>query len=167
MNGLDVALIVVLIVFALRGYWRGFFRETFGVVALVAGVAAALQFAPVAALELEERASLPPVIQAGTAFVGIFVVVYLVVNVIGVVADRLAGGTRLWLVHQLAGAVVGVAKGGVVLAAVLLLLHLLPIIPTADTYIMGSAIARPLVGAASDVLRLGARDLQAGPPSRT
>ena len=39
----------------------------------------------------------------------------------------------------------GIAKGGVVLAAGLLFLHLLPVVPKADAQIMGSAIARPLV----------------------
>ena len=167
MNGVDLALILTLLVFGLRGYWRGFFRESFAVVALIAGVAAALQFSTLGAALLQERAPLPPVAQAGLAFVGIFVVVYTVVNLIGVLLDRLAGASRLWIINRLAGALLGIAKGSVVLAVVLLFLHLLPVVPTADARIMGSAIARPLVAAASDVLRRGGRAAQPGSPSRT
>lgn len=167
MNGVDVVLVLILVVFALRGYWRGFFRESFGVLAVIAGVAAALQFTAPGTLVLQEYASLPPAVQTGVAFVGIFVVVYAIVNLIGALLDRLAGASRLWVVNHFAGALLGIAKGGVVLAAVLLFLHLLPVAPAADAHIMSSAIARPLVGAASDVLRLGGRDHQPGPPSRT
>jgi len=167
MNGLDVALVIVLFVFALRGYWRGFFRESFGVLAVIAGLAAALQLAGLGALWLQERAALPAPIQNGAAFVGIFVIVYAIVNCIGVLLDRLTGASRLRVLQRLAGAVLGVAKGAAVLAAALLLLHLLPIVPAADTHIMGSVIARPLVGAAADVLRHGASEPQPGPPSRT
>jgi len=167
MNGVDVALALVLIVYALRGYGRGFFRESFGVLALIAGVAAALRLTAFGAGMLQAHASLPPVAQTGVAFVGIFVVVYTLVNLIGILFDRLAGTSRLWVINGLAGALLGIVKGSVLLAAALLFLHLLPFVPTADARIMGSAIARPLVAAASDVLRPGEHDAQPLPPSRT
>jgi membrane protein required for colicin V production len=166
MNGVDLALIVILGAFALRGYWRGFFRESFGVLALIAGMAAAQQFTAWGAAMVQGRVPLPPAAQTGVAFVLIFVVVHTVMNLIGVVLDRLAGASRLWGINRLAGAVLGVAKGGVVLAVVLLFLHLFPVTPAADVHIMGSAVARPLVAVASDVLRLGMRSTQPDSPSR-
>jgi membrane protein required for colicin V production len=166
MSGVDVALIAILAAFALRGYWRGFLRESFGVLALIAGMAAALQFADAGAVMLQERALLPPVAQAGVAFVGIFVMVYVLVKIIGALLDGLAGASRLWLINRLAGSLLGIAKGGVVLAAVLLFLHLLPLVPGLDVRIMGSSIARPMVEAASDILRRGGHDAP-GSPSRT
>ena len=166
MTGVDVGLALILVVFAVSGYWRGFFRESFGVLALIAGVAAALQFAARGTVVLQEYASLPPVIQAGVAFVGIFVVVYASVNIVGFLLDRLAGASRLWVVNHCLGALLGIAKGGVMLSAALLFLHLLPVAPVADAHIMGSSIARSLVGAASDALRSGGGDVQPGPPSR-
>jgi membrane protein required for colicin V production len=162
MSGVDVVLVVVLMAFALRGYGRGFFRESFGVLGLIAGVAAALQFTPWAMGLAQDRLSLPPVAQEGVAFVAVFAVVYAVLNVIGFGMNRLAGASRLWVVNRLAGAVIGIAKGGVVLAAVLLVLHLLPIVPGADARIMGSAVARPLVAAAAGVLQRGGREAQPG-----
>ena len=39
MNRIDVVLAVVLALFALRGFWRGFSREIFALIGLVGGVA--------------------------------------------------------------------------------------------------------------------------------
>ena len=41
MNGIDVALVVLLLVCGLRGSWRGIFRESFGFAGLVLGLLAA------------------------------------------------------------------------------------------------------------------------------
>jgi uncharacterized membrane protein required for colicin V production len=40
-NRIDLILAIVLIVFALRGFWRGFSREFFGFIGLIGGVAVA------------------------------------------------------------------------------------------------------------------------------
>lgn len=166
MNGVDLALIVILVAFALRGYWRGFFRESFGLVALVAGVAGALQFSTMTTAMLQERVPLPPAVQTGVAFVGIFVVGYTVVNLIGVILDRLAGASRLWLINRLAGTVLGIAKGSVVLAVGLLFVHLLPLVPKADVLIMASVLGRPMVTVAGDVLHQRGYDQPPAPPGR-
>ena len=46
MNGIDVALVVLLLLCGLRGSWRGFFRESFGFAALLLGLLAALRGSP-------------------------------------------------------------------------------------------------------------------------
>jgi len=167
MNSVDVALLLILVAFALRGYWRGFFRESFGVLAMIAGVAAALQFTTWGVGMVQDRVPVPPAWQTGMMFVGIFMVVHAVVSLIGVVIDWFAGASRLWGINRFGGALLGVAKGSGILAVVLLFLHLFPVVPTADSHIMGSAVARPLVEVASDLLRLGVRGAQVGAPSRT
>ena len=43
MNGIDVALVVLLLLCGLRGSWRGIFRESFGFAALMLGLLAALR----------------------------------------------------------------------------------------------------------------------------
>ena len=151
MNGVDLALVGVLLVFALRGYWRGFFRESFGLLALLGGLAAAMRFTPAGAAMVEPYVSVP-VVRDGIAFVGIFVVTHAVVNVIGVLVDRLAGAG---LVGRLAGAAVGIGKGGTMLAFVLLFLHLSPLLTALDARIMGSRLAPPLIAVAGDVIRFG------------
>jgi len=154
MNGVDGALVVLLVGCAVRGYWRGFFRESFGLVALIGAVAAAVQFTAAATLAVQQHLTLPPPLPAGAAFVTIFVVTHSVLNTVGFVLDRLAGRSLLRGVSRVAGALFGVGKSALTAAFVLLLLHLLPFLPSIDAHIMRSSFARPLVTAASNVLRL-------------
>ena len=163
MNGVDLALSVLLALCALRGYWRGFFRESFGLLALVGGVAAAARFATLGASLLQQYVRLPAAVDAGLAFVVIFVMVHTIVNLIGVVFDRLTAALFLRGINRLAGAALGAGKGAAVLALVLLFFHLFPIIPELDGQIMSSNIGRPLVNVAGDVIRLG---LQPPAPSQ-
>lgn len=155
MNGVDPALAVLIGVFALRGYWRGFVRESFALLALVAGLVVAFHSAARAAVELERHLALPPPIEAGAAFVAVFVVVYLGSNMLGVLIDRLARGRATGLLNRIAGMVFGMGKGAAVLAFVLLFLHLFPVFHGLDARIMSSKIGSPLVNAASSVLRSG------------
>jgi len=155
MNSVDVALLILLAVCALRGYWRGFFRESFGLLALIGGVAAALRLTSLGAAVLQQHLPLPPPLEAGLAFVLIFVVVHTVVNLMGVVLDRIAGALFLRGINRVAGAAFGIGKGAAVLGFLLLFLHLFPLVPDLDGHIMTSTIGRPLVTAAGNVIRLG------------
>lgn len=155
MNGVDLALAFLLLLCGLRGYWRGFFRESFGLLALMGGIALAIQFAASGAGVLHERCRLPPPIDAGVAFVAIFVVVHTLVNLIGVLLDRLASALFLRGINRLAGAVLGAGKGAAILGLLLLFLHLFPVVPELDGQIMNSTIGRRLVDAAGDAIRFG------------
>lgn len=168
MNGVDLVLVAVLALYLLRGYWRGFFRECFGLLALVVGIVAAVQGAQAAGEVMQEYVRLPAAVQAGAAFVVIFVVAHGVVNVIGVLLDRTATTRFQRALNGFGGAMLGTGKGAAVLALVLLFLHLFPLAPTLDEHIMASAIGRPLMTAAADMFRLvGQSETQPNPPSQT
>jgi len=155
MNGVDVVLVVVLAGCALRGWWRGFFRECFGVVALVVGVAAALRFTAGGEAALQPYLRLPSPVGAGVAFVAIFTIIHGLINVVGMVVSRLTHTTVPGVLNGIGGALLGVAKGAVVLAFLLLFLHLFPVVSSFDPQIIGSSIARPLVGVAGNAIRIG------------
>lgn len=155
MNGVDVALVVVLAACALRGWWRGFFRECFALLALIVGVATALRFTAGGEAALQIHLRLPAPVGAGVAFVAIFVVVHGLINVVGVLLTRLTHTATLSVINGIGGAALGAGKGAVVLAFLLLFLHLFPLVSTLDPHVMGSAIGRSLVGAASNAIRVG------------
>ncbi len=167
MNGVDLALGILLSVCALRGFWRGFFRETFGLLALIGGVAAAVQLAPFGSVILQRYTQLPAAVDAGLAFVAIFVIVHTAVNLIGVLLDRLTGALFLRGLNRLGGALLGAGKGAAVLGLVLLFLHLFPVIPELDGQIMNSAIGRPLVSVAGNVIRLSLQSARPEPSDKT
>ncbi len=167
MNEIDVALVVLLLICALRGFWRGFFRESCGFFSLIIGIVAALRYAEAGAALLATRielSDLPATVRLGIAFVGIFAVVNTAGTILGFLCDRLFGSGARRRVTRVGGAVFGLGKGGAVLAFVLLFFYLFPVLPGLDRQIMDSQIARPMVAAASAVLRVGWQGAAPGAP---
>lgn len=160
MNGMDVALVVLLLLCALRGSWRGIFRESFGFAALVIGLLAALRGAEAVSARLAElplAADLAPSSLLGIAFVGIFLVVSTLLNLGGIAFDQLFGRGALRIPSRVGGALFALGKGAASLAVVLLFLHLFPVVPALDNQIATSRLARPMVSAAGAALRAGWR----------
>jgi uncharacterized membrane protein required for colicin V production len=156
MNGIDVALVVLLLILALRGSWRGIFRESFGFTALVVGLLASLRYADAGATWLSSYAwasELSGPALVGTAFVAIFLVVSALINLAGVVCDQLFGRGALQVPSRVGGVLFALGKGAAVLALILLFLQLFPVVPGIDRQIAGSRIARPMVSAAGAALR--------------
>jgi len=88
MNMIDVALALLLVVAAVRGYVRGIVREACSLLALVAGLYAAFSLAPTVEAVVASRYVLPNPVGAGVAFVAVFASVYVVFSVAGVFLDR-------------------------------------------------------------------------------
>lgn len=152
MNAVDLVLISVLLLFALRGYWRGFFRELFGVLGLVVGALGATSFASEGAELAKNYLTLPAAVLTGVSFAVIFIVLHTMMNVVGVLLDRLAKMVFLRGVNRLAGAVFGAGKAAVITALILLGLHLLQLAPELDRQIMSSRIGQPMVRAAGNLV---------------
>lgn len=165
MNRIDVAILVLLALFTLRGFWRGFFRESLGFLGLVVGLLAALQLSDSGAALVVRYVSLPPDAGAAVAFIGIFVAVHTTANLLGFLLDRVAHLVLVSPVNRLAGAIFAFAKGNAVLAFVLLFLHLFSPSAELEREIAASRIGQTLTQAANMVLRAGWRGVgqQAGP----
>jgi uncharacterized membrane protein required for colicin V production len=159
MNLVDAALIATLLACALRGWWRGCVRECFGLVALVAAVAAAFRLTAAGEALLDAHWPMSPM-RTGVAFVAIFVLTHGLVNGTGALLDRGITSALIKGLSGVAGALLGTAKGAVALAFVLLFLHLFPVSGALKPQIMSSRIGRPLLAAASNAVRIG---LQTGP----
>ena len=114
MNRIDVVLAVVLALFALRGFQRGFSREIFSLVGLVGGVAMAkATFADVAMML---PPNVPEIARPTVAFAGIFLAVVLAAKVAGMLVHRVLGLVRLSPLDRAAGILFGAAKGAAVIA---------------------------------------------------
>ena len=114
MNRIDVVLAVVLALFALRGFQRGFSREIFALIGLVGGVAvAAATFADAVPMLPPE---VPEIARPAIAFAGIFLAVALAAKLVGLLVHRLLGLVMLSPLDRVAGIVFGAAKGVALLA---------------------------------------------------
>jgi membrane protein required for colicin V production len=165
MSPLDVLLVVLLVAFAARGWWRGFCRETLGLAGLFGGVLAAAAAGPQLAAALLSRRLLPPELALVAAWAALFLGTWLLASLVGRLADRLARALFLGSVNRFAGALFGSAKGAALLGFVLLLAeHLLPS-PALSKAVAASRLGRPLEQIAGSVVATG-RELGAAPPER-
>jgi uncharacterized membrane protein required for colicin V production len=160
MSGIDVALVLLLILCALRGLSRGLLRESFGFAGLMLGLLAAMLFAADGARFLGGRLTLPETASLGVAFVGIFMLIHALLTLFGLLLDRLVATPLTRLLNGSGGALFGLAKGAAVLAFSLLFLRLFPVVPGLDERIIASPVASPMASAAASVLRFGWQ----GPP---
>ena len=164
MNRIDVVIAIVLALFALRGFWRGFSREFFGFVGLIGGlvVAAATYGRAVAYLPAAVPESVRPIV----AFAAVFFAVDLAANIAGVVAHHLLGVLFLSPVNRLAGALFGAAKGATMAAIALLLVRAYTPSAALLVELARSTLARPLLGIAGEVrqdVRAGAVAAESSP----
>jgi membrane protein required for colicin V production len=155
MSSIDIALIGLLVLATLRGLWRGLIRECFGLVALIGGLVAALKLSNTGATAVGGSTGLPPATVAAVAFIVIFMVVHGGISLVGFALDRLTG-SRVRAFSRLTGGIFGLAKGGMLLAFLLLFLDLFPVIPEIKPQLRESQLARPLVSLAESIVRAGA-----------
>ena len=150
----DVAVVGFVLLAALRGWWRGFFREFFGLLGLAVGLYAASEYAPLLSPILAEKVSGPEPVRDGLAYVIVFVAANLATNLFGLLLDRIAAALLLGGINRAAGAVFGAGKATAVAAVVLLFVHLFPPLSTVDQQVMASPLGRSLVETAGNVLRV-------------
>jgi membrane protein required for colicin V production len=155
MNQVDALLVVLLVPFALRGYVRGFCRESVGLAGLVGGALAAAAGGSALSAALIARHLMPPLIAEIVAFAGIFIAVNLLAYLLGLLVDRLARAVFLGGVNRVAGIAFGVAKGAAFLGFVLLVVQEVVPVPAVVETIAKSRLGRPLTTLATDIVAVG------------
>jgi membrane protein required for colicin V production len=103
-----VALLCIIGLLALKGAWRGFFREAFGLLALACGVGASIFFGQDLAREFSGRWGLQAGAARPAAHAALFVGPYLLLQGIGYALYRLGRSVFLGGADRLAGAVFGI-----------------------------------------------------------
>ncbi len=122
MSILDLILFVILALFAVRGYFKGLFRETFSLLGLFIGFLAAVQYdEPVSALA-QSYWSVSPFILKIVVFIVLFLVVYFAFNLVGGFIHRSAKMLFLTWFNRFGGILLGTGKGAAVLALILFIL---------------------------------------------
>ena len=155
MNQLDALLLVVVVAFGLRGWWRGFCRETLALVGLFGGALAAAAAGPQVASAIVARKLLPAQVALPVAWAAVFLAAWVVAAVVGHLADRIARALFLGGVNRAGGAVFGCLKGAVMLGFALLLIeHAFPSSRVTDV-IATSRLGRPLEHIADSVVATG------------
>jgi membrane protein required for colicin V production len=140
MNYIDIILLILLILSAFNGLRKGFVEELAGLAALILGIWAALHFSGIIAQLLTEHLNIQGRYLPVIAFVGTFIVVIILVNLIGAAVSGMIKAVQLGLLNRLAGFVFGVIKGALILSVLLVVfnkldqdVHLIPVEAKADS----------------------------------
>lgn len=160
MNTVDLTLVVLLFLFALRGYFKGLFRESFSLLGLIVGFMVAVRYdEPVAALWTQYWKSSLILLRALT-FVGLFFIVYLTFSLAGWLLHRAAKFLLMQSVNRMGGILIGAGKGAAVLAFIIFLLVSFPLMPPkAKQRIDESYLAPTLHQLAQILIRIGKANL--------
>ena len=162
LNQVDALLAVLLVPFAVRGYWRGFCREGFGLAGLLGGVLLAAAVGLRLADALVARHLLPMLAAAPAAYAGLFLGTVVLAHLLGALADRLVRALPLGSLNRTAGVLVGVLRGGTFLGFGLLLIVRFAPSSSVSEVVAASTLGRPLTRLAAGVLQTG-RGLLARP----
>lgn len=119
MNMVDAGFVVILLLSALVGVWRGLLREVLSIVSWVAAGYLAYRYHPLAAQLLEQWIA-EPTVRRVLAIVGVFVLAALVFALLSHALASVIHGTPLRGVDRGLGALFGIARGALVIAVTVL-----------------------------------------------
>lgn len=126
LSGLDIVFIVLVIFAALRAGIRGFVHEFLSMAAVILGITAAVVFSGVAAFLLEPYFGAGPWAQV-IAFLGLFLLTYIVVKLLENALNRFIEHIRLESLDRALGFFLGIAEGLLLVFILVLLLQLQPL----------------------------------------
>lgn len=129
MTIVDPILLILFFLFALRGYFKGLFRESFALVGLVVGFMVAVRYDDRVAALLTNSWHYSIIVLKAGAFIALFFAVYFASSLMGWLLNRFAKFLFLQGVNRIGGVLLGAGKGASVLALGVFLLLSFPLTP--------------------------------------
>lgn len=155
-SGLDIVFLVLIGFAAIRSGIRGFVHEFLSMAAVILGIAVAVLFSGLAAQWIQPYVGSGPWAQV-IAFLGLFVVVYILVKLFENALDRLVERINLEGLDRALGFFLGIVEGIFLVFVLVLVLQLQPVFD-ADPILADSVIAPllyPLLPYAQRVISAG------------
>ncbi|HXV20452.1 MAG TPA: CvpA family protein [Desulfuromonadales bacterium] len=145
MNVVDVAILLILAIFLVKGVVRGLLKELCLLVGLLGGAVLAFSYHASLADLLVESLRFPPIIAVATAFLALFLTTILFFTVLGHLLSKFVNLLFLGGLNRLAGAFFGLTQGVVLLAVVLFALSLRPLPGFLQPMFKRSELAPPFI----------------------
>ncbi len=149
-NWLDILLLIIMSVLFIRGLWTGFSRAVATLLGALAGFWAGVNYFHVIAVRLSAFIE-NEITRSLVAFFIIFIVVYLLFTLAGIVIHGFFKLIRMGWFDRFLGGVMGLAKGAVISGGILFLMTLLfpdnsPVLRQSVLYPTFSNMARVMSG---------------------
>jgi membrane protein required for colicin V production len=162
-NWVDLILLCVFALFGLRGFFRGFFREIFSLVALVAGFMVAVAYDQEIAVFVSHYWRMSPLLLKGISFVALFFIVYFLLNLAGWLLHRSEKLLFLKTLNRTGGIALGLGKGAALAAMAIFLLSSTALLPQPTrANVDSSYLAGPLSKLGAGLIRFGKEKVFAG-----
>ena len=155
-NWVDLSLLAVLVIFGLRGFFRGLFREILSVAGLIIGFLVAARYGDMAAQYTAQLWKLSPLLLKGAGFVAIFFVIYFAFSLVGWLLHRSEKMLFLKTVNRAGGIAIGVGKGAVLAALAIFTLNASALLsqPARDSF-ENSYLVPPLSQLGENLIKAG------------
>jgi membrane protein required for colicin V production len=155
LSALDVVFIVIVLITTVRGIFRGFVAEIMSMASLLGGIIVAAIFSGIAAVYLEKVIG-PSSWSQVIAFLGIFLVTYVIMKIFEGALQRLVEKIHLESLDRALGFFLGIIEGLLLVFLIILVMQLQPFFE-ADEVLEQSRIAQfllPLFPLAAEALNL-------------
>jgi len=140
MNYIDYIIVAVVVIFTVRGLFRGFFYEVLGFISLIVALILATKFTSNVAEFVDKLFDIPASVITLIGFLLIFIGVTLGLQILTHYLHKVVQYSFLSWLEKLAGATVGFLKGAIIMSLLLLLISILPfgsyIVPDQDKSVL-------------------------------
>lgn len=126
MTGIDIAIIIVLLLSAVPSYVRGFLREAISLATWVGAVVITLAYTSRFSTLLPRDVIQSPAARATISAIALFMICLSIGWLARWLCRRIIAGRKVGVPDRLLGALFGLARGGVLVALVVLAAHLAP-----------------------------------------
>lgn len=130
MNYIDIIILIILLLFAIYGFSKGFIAQIFSLTAIVLGTYFALFFSEITAGFLLLFFDLKPLTLSILSFILTFLIVVVVVVLVGKILDKLVDVLFLGFFNRLAGGLVGIGMGILIISLFILFFNYMGITST-------------------------------------
>lgn len=154
MNALDLVLLVIILLFALRCYFRGFVEELLSMAAIILGVFLAIVFYRPAGEFLAKTLALDSFTEV-LGFAVVFLLVFLLIKILQGVLRSVIENINLETLDRGLGFLLGAAEGLLLSSLLLILMKLQPVFDL-STLLEGSFLGRNLLPILVSAARMGA-----------
>lgn len=123
MHSIDLIIIVILLLGAIRGYQKGFFHEVATLAGLIAGVFIAILASNLVGGMAERLVDWNIQVVKVVTFIIVFVVVAWFIRMLGTLLTNLFKALMLGFINRLAGFAIGILKWALILAVILMVVE--------------------------------------------
>ncbi len=160
MNGIDIAILVILCGFLLKGLLRGLLKEVCSLAGLFVGAFLAFRYHGPLADALLQQVDLPTQIAVAITFTALFLATMIFFMVFGFLLSKFIKLMFLGGFNRLIGGVFGLSQGALLLAVVLFAVSLKPMPWGMDKVLKKAYLAPPFVALGDAVLKGSQRVLK-------